>query len=126
MSNDTSAGIHVETTHMDIHDLVALLNSHLGATLVAILADVRDSKFRYRWAKEDGPTPGIESEKRLIMAYRVWRVLESAESSHVARNWFIGCNPLLGEESPIMALRDGRLSGVISAAEAFLEGAWQA
>jgi hypothetical protein len=117
---------HQETIRMDVHELVRRLNSHLGATLVAALAGVRDSKLPYRWAKPDGPTPNGEAEARLQMAHRVWLLLADAESDHVARSWFIGANPLLDEVPPYMALRAGEGHSVMRAAEAFIDGSWSA
>lgn len=111
------------TTRMDIHEVVRRMNSHIGATLVAALAGSRDSKLPYRWAKST--TPSNEAEARIRMAHRVWTLIADAESDHVARAWFIGANPLLDEESPVMALREDGLRDVSLAAQAFLEDTWQ-
>jgi len=126
MPTDVAMASHYETTRMDIHELVRRLNSHLGATLVATMAGVRDSKLPYRWAKLDGPTPNPEAEHRLRVAHRTWLMLADAESDHIARAWFIGANPLLDETAPIMALRQGDTQQVIRAAEAFTSGTWTA
>jgi hypothetical protein len=109
---------------MDIHELVRQLNSHLGATLVATLAGVSDRKLPYRWAKDDGPTPGDEAQSRLQVAHRIWLRLAEQESDHVARAWFIGANPLLDEVPPVMTLRAGKLLETQRASEAFIDGAW--
>jgi hypothetical protein len=106
--------------------VVRRLNGHLGATLVAALAGVRDAKLPYRWAKPDGPTPNADAEVRLVAAHRVWLMLSDAESEHVARSWFIGANPLLDEIAPFMVLRDGNPTQVVRAAEAFIDGTWSA
>jgi hypothetical protein len=111
---------------LGIHELVARLNGHLGATAVAALAGVRDSKLPYRWAKPDGPTPGDSAQQRLIAAHRAWLLISDAESDHVARTWFLGANPLLDEEAPVVALRNGEIRAVLEAAKAFTEGAWHA
>ncbi|TXC99037.1 hypothetical protein [Streptomyces sp. ISID311] len=124
MVNDLVTEAHAITTAMDIHELVARLNSHLGATAVAALANVRDSKLPYRWAKADGPTPNAQARERLQAAHRAWLVLADAESDHVARSWFLGANPLLDEEAPILVLRSGRIREVLQASEAFAKGTW--
>lgn len=111
---------------MDIHELVRRLNSHLGATLVAALAGVRDSKLPYRWARPDGPTPSTEAEERLRTAHSICVMLADAESDDIARSWFIGANPLLGAVAPVIALREGESRKVLKAAEAFTSGAWSA
>lgn len=126
MPTDAVVSGHAETTRLETDELVRRLNSHLGATVVAALAGVRDSKLPYRWAKPDGPTPNAEARARLMMAHRVWLLLSDAESDHVARSWFVGANPLLGEVAPFMALRAGDTQPVLLAAEAFTEGTWSA
>lgn len=113
---------HIRTTLLNVHELVRQLNAHLGPTLVAALAGVRDRKLPLKWATPDGPTPRAEPERRLRMAHRLWGHLSAAENEHVARAWFIGANPRLGEESPVMKLREGDLPAVMNAAKAFIEG----
>ena len=122
MATDLVIGTHEQTTRMDSHELVRQLNSHLGATLVAALAGVRDKKLPHKWAKADGPEPRPEAWSRLTAAQRVWAMIATAESESIARSWFIGANPRLGEESPVMALREGNIPTVIGAATAFVEG----
>ncbi|MFC5177500.1 hypothetical protein [Nocardioides taihuensis] len=116
--NDT----HAETIRLDIHEVVRQLNSHLGPTLVATLANVRDSKLPHKWAKADGNVPRPESMRRLLAAHRIWSDISNADSDTVARAWFIGANPRLGEISPIMALREGDERSALAAAKAFVEG----
>jgi hypothetical protein len=118
----TVSDSHAETTRLDIHEVARRLNSHLGATLVAILAGVKDPKLPHKWAKVDGTVPRAESYRRLLAAHRVWSDISNAESDSTARSWFIGANPRLGEVSPILALREGRDEDVLAAAKAFVEG----
>ena len=119
---DTVTEGHTETARLGVHELVRRLNSHLGPTLVAALANVRDRKLPSKWAQAEGPELRSESWSRLQMAHRVWTLISDAESDHVARAWFIGANPRLGEVSPVLKLREGALSEVMSAARAFVEG----
>ena len=118
------AAAHHATTRLDIHEIVQRLNTRLGATLVAALAGSRDSKAPYRWAKPEGPTPRPNAEDRLRVAHRIWVALAAEEDEHTVRAWFIGTNPVLGETSPVMALRDGKVLEVLKAAEAFRDGTW--
>lgn len=122
MATDTDVRTHIETTKMDAHELVRQLNSHLGPTLVATLAGVRDRKLPHKWAKADGPIPRDEALARLQMAHRVWAKVSASENDTVARAWFIGANPRLGEVAPVMKLREGELSEVWNAAAAFVAG----
>lgn len=119
---DTSIETHETAARLDIHELVRQLNSHLGPTLVAALAGVRDTKLPHKWAKAGGPTPQDKSLARLQAAHRAWSMISNADNHSVARAWFIGINPRLGEESPVMALRDDQLKAVIAAATAFVGG----
>lgn len=111
-----------DTTRITIHEISRQLVSHLGPTLVAMLAGVKDSKLPHKWSKADGPEPRLEANKRLQAAHRVWNKVSQVETEHVARNWFIGANPRLNEESPVEVLREGRISEVVAAADAFVEG----
>lgn len=122
MSVSAMAEAHAGTVRLEIHEVVRRMNSHLGATAVAALAGSRDSKAPYRWAK--GTTPQAEAEERIRTGHRVWKFIADAESDHVARAWFMGSNPALGETSPVLALREGRSREVIEAAGAFVDDAW--
>ena len=122
MSRDTIIGIHKETTRLSTAELVRQLNSHLGPTLVAALAAVKDRKLPHKWAQSDGPEPRPVSLERLHMAHRIWRLISSSDGDTVARAWFIGANPRLDEESPIIAIRNGRGDDAHRAAVAFVEG----
>jgi hypothetical protein len=113
---------HAKTTRLDIHEVARQLVSHLGPTLVAYLANVNDRKLPHKWAKVDGPEPRTESTARLLAAHRIWSDISNSESDGVARSWFIGANPRLDEDSPALALRDGREKDVLAAAKAFVQG----
>ena len=114
---------HEQAVRLNPHELVRQLNSHLGPTLTATLANVRDRKLPHKWAKPDGPEPRDDSLARLQVAHRVWSLISAADNDSVARAWFIGANPRLDEVAPVMKLREGELQAVLSAAVAFVEGA---
>jgi len=120
--NDVYTETHERSTRLDIHELVRQLVGHLGPTLVATSANVSDRKLPYRWAKADGTEPRVDSQRRLQAAHRVWSLISDAEGDNVARAWFIGANPRLGEEAPVFCLRDDRIQDVLAAAKAFVEG----
>lgn len=111
-------GTHEETTRLDLDQVVQHLLTHLGPTLVALLAGVNDRKLPGKWASK-AVRPRPEPEKRLRAAHRAWMSVATSETDHVARAWFIGANPRLGEDSPIEALREGRVKEVLSAANHF-------
>lgn len=120
MTVDIAAAAHAETMRLDIHEVVRRLNSHVGATMVAALSGSRDSKLPYKWAKST--VPNAEAQERLRFAHRIWKIVADAESDHVARTWFRGTNPVLGEISPVIAIREGRFAEVAGAADSFVSG----
>lgn len=112
---------HSGTARLGIREIVRQLNSALGATLVAALAGSRDPKISYRWARADGTEPRAEAQARLLLAHRAWTAVSSVEGEHVARLWFVGANPWLGEVSPIEAIKEMRAKEVMAAATAMTE-----
>ena len=122
MAENTIIDVHYQTIKMDVHELARQLVGHLGATLVATLAGVRDRKLPYRWAKADGPIPNDEAIVRLQTAHQIWQLLSDTDDDYVARAWFIGVNPRLGDVQPVMALRERQLAETLAAARAFAAG----
>lgn len=124
MSMETAIEAHARTTRLDDHEVARRLVNHLGATAVAVLSGSKDAKAPYRWMKTTTPT--ASASERLRTAHRVWQMLADGENEHTARAWFVGSNPLLGEQSPLLVLREGRCTEVLKAATAFLDGTWSA
>lgn len=118
----TDVATHAETARMDVHELVRQLVMHLGPTLVATIANVKSRQMPHRWAQEAGPKPNAEAHRRLMTAHRIWSQISSAESDDTTRAWFIGANPRLDEDPPVLALRRGEIKEVYAAAKAFLDG----
>ena len=121
-SNTTEVGTHEDIVRINIHEMVRRLLNHLGPTSVSLLAGAKDRKIAHGWARADGPTPRDDAQQRLQMATRIWILISAAENEHVARAWFIGSNPRLGERSPLIALREGSLVEARDAAMAFVDG----
>ncbi|MFF0489299.1 hypothetical protein ACFYTQ_09765 [Nocardia sp. NPDC004068] len=113
---------HLETSRLPPAELARQLVQQLGPTLVALIAGVRDRKLPHKWAQIGGPRPRDAALARLQVAHRCWILLADNESPDVARSWFIGANPRLGEESPAVAIREDRFADVIAAAVTFVEG----
>lgn len=112
---------HQQAVKLGLRETVRRLNASLGATLVAALAGVKDTKLPHKWAKEDGPQPRAEAIQRLIFAYAQWQLVADAEGEHVARVWFIGANPWLEHDTPVDATREGRYKEVATAARALVD-----
>ncbi|MCC3317551.1 hypothetical protein [Nocardia africana] len=122
VANALAITSHVDTAKLRPAELARQLVQHLGPTLVALLAGVRDRKLPHKWSHAEGPTPRDAALARLQVAHRCWIILATAEDSDVARSWFIGANPRLGEESPALAIRADRFRETIAAAVAFVDG----
>ncbi|MDY7541821.1 hypothetical protein [Cryobacterium sp. 5B3] len=97
------------------------LNAALGETLVAVLADSKDATASHEWATEGGPQPRPEAIPRLAFAYEQWQKIAEVEGEQVARAWFIGANPWLDDDTPVNAIREGRLEEVGHATQALVD-----
>jgi len=106
---------------MGTRDIVRELNGALDPTLVATLAGSRDRQLPAQWARDDGPEPPSEASRRLVFAHEQWALLAAAAGAQIARQWFIGGNPHLGEDTPITAIREDRYAAVAGAVQAFIE-----
>ena|SRR5215218_801819 len=109
------------TVETAIADIVAFLQEVFGQKLVAYMAGVSEPRTVARWASGESP-PRAASEERLREAYYIFRLLNTEESPHTVRAWFVGLNPQLDDESPAAAIRDDRPRDVRVAAKAFLAG----
>lgn len=106
--NELTNDAHTGGSPPGIREVVRDLTGHLGPTLVAGLAGDQDPGVAGRWAQEGGPAPDPSAESRLRRAHQVWGVLAAVEGEEVARLWFLGANPWLGEVSPVEAIAQGR------------------
>lgn len=118
MPGRTGVDAYTDSMRRDVADLCDELVKNLGATVVASITGMRRTT-PYRWASRTA-TPGAETETRLRLTYRVWRMLADAEGKSVALAWFVGSNPRLGEVTPVTAIREQRDADVIGAALAFI------
>ena len=94
--------------------LVAALGKH--ATAAVFSKDIRTVE---RWLKP-GVRMKIEDERRLRDAFQVFSLIEEADDAYVARAWFIGMNPELGDDSPVERLAAGNARAVLAAARAYV------
>lgn len=115
-----SARAHKDSLQITPQDLVSALCGKLGAKLVAFTANKNASTIT-RWKSGDVAAPE-DALRPLRVAYQVFALLESEESDHTIRAWFIGMNPQLDDISPAEALRAGMYREVLAAARAFHAG----
>ena len=105
---------------LELRECVRRLNARLGPTLVSALAGSRGPQHARAWVAGSA-VPGPAAERSLGAAYSAWCTVSEAEGDAVARTWFTAANPWLDDESPVDALRQGRLAAVARAAEAVVE-----
>ncbi|MCS5731359.1 hypothetical protein N1031_16465 [Herbiconiux moechotypicola] len=95
----------------------------LGATLVAYLGGVQETRAVREWA-EGSRSPSSEVIKRLRTSYYVMAMLRDRESPSTVASWFQGLNPELDDVAPARVLRERDLDdagpAVLSAARSFI------
>lgn len=109
---------HAKSVQLDIADVAAALQRHLGQALLAIIVD-KNARTLARWASGEVKPPQA-AEKLLRDVFQVFELLLTVESESVARAWFMGMNPQLADSSPAEALADGQARTVLAAARAYL------
>lgn len=109
---------------LNYREITRRLIATLGPTLVAALSGSKDRTAPHEWAKEGGSQPDPEALPRLACAYETWRKVAEAEGEQVARLWFIGANPWLGDSTPVTAIREDRLKEVADAAQAMADDSY--
>ncbi|MGO9249625.1 MAG: XRE family transcriptional regulator [Solirubrobacteraceae bacterium] len=121
-TRNSSTETHRTTVVSSVADIAAFLQDALGQKLVAFMVGVEDPKTVGRWASGNRLPKDLEVERRLRDAHQIFRLLLTQESPYTVRAWFVGLNPQLDDESPAVAIRDGRTRDVLVAAKAFLAG----
>ncbi|WP_406250343.1 hypothetical protein ACI7YT_09050 [Microbacterium sp. M] len=110
-----------EVAALPISEATRRLIAVLGPTLVATLAGSKLRSAPREWAKHNGPTPDPAAAERLRFGYEQCRRVSASEGDGVARAWFIGGNPWLGDSTAVTAIREGRFEEVSIAVQAQLD-----
>lgn len=116
-----STQAHQRAVEFKIADIARFLQENLGQKLVAYLAKVSDEKTVGKWASGQ-QAPRNEAEERLRAAFQIFHLLQSEESPHTVRAWFVGMNPQLDDLSPAEAIREGRRRDALVAAKSYVAG----
>lgn len=111
---------HASSVKDSPQEIAEFMREHLGAALVALLADV-DVRSVNRWATGETP-PRDAAERRLRAAYQIFRLLEAHEAAATIRAWFMGMNPQLDDRSPAEAIAADEHREALAAARAFATG----
>jgi len=114
---------HREAISTPLNEMAGALQERLSRRITAYIAGIDNGKTVSRWASgEVGTIRDHEVEQKLRTAYEISLLLANYESTATIRSWFIGLNPQLGDDTPIDALREGRLKETVVAARAFTVG----
>lgn len=110
---------HRHAIEIPIAEVVRELVDLLGATTVASIGDVKETRAVQAWLTERKPQrPHI-----LRFALQLATMIAGASDREMAIAWFHGCNPSLDDRVPIVMLRDEPLETVqaplLNAARAF-------
>ena len=111
---------HERAMSLPIGDVVSELIALLGATMVATIGGVTETRAVHQWTLgRDPQRPHV-----LRLALQIALMIASADGSHEAvRAWFSGSNPRLGDAIPSLMLRSEPLDRVqgalVKAARAF-------
>lgn len=101
--------------------MARFLSENLGGRLTAYIAGI-DVKTVQGWLAGGPGSPRDTSEQRLRAAFQVFQLLQTVESPHTVRAWFMGMNPQLDDASPGDSLSEDRQREVMAAARAFIQG----
>ncbi len=109
----TKTKVFTAAMRKDIH----AVGAELGSTAIQGMKGARDGSMPSRRAKGDGAQPQVKTEERLRLSHRVWLMLAD-ENPRVASACTIGANPVLGEDTPLTAMRANRVAEVVATVEA--------
>lgn len=97
--NDYEA--HDHAMSVPIKQAVKELVDLLGATLVAVIGGVQETRAVAGWMEDREP----QRPQVLRFALQLARMISEIADPAIARAWFQGSNPHLRDRSPIMLLR---------------------
>lgn len=116
-SSDVDA--HEHAMSMSIAEVVHELERLLGATMVARIGGVAETRAVAQW--KNGREP--QRPHVLRFALQIAQMISAPADGEVARAWFQGSNPTLDDATPATLLRDKPLEDVraplLAAARAF-------
>jgi hypothetical protein len=115
----TDSDAHERAMSMSIAQVVQELEELLGATIVAEIAGVSETRAVAQW--KNGREP--QRPHLLRFALQIALMIAGRADREVARAWFHGSNPYLDDARPISLLRERPLhevqANLLKAARAF-------
>lgn len=99
---------HTRAMSLSIESVVEQLVDLLGLTMVAAIGGVGETRAVQQWiAGREPQRPNV-----LRFALQMAMMIATPEDRSIARAWFQGSNPQLGDRMPLMMLRNEPLEDV--------------
>lgn len=115
-----------EVVLLQLPELAAYLQAHLGQRLTAYLAGIKDAKAVGQWI-QGRAEPSAIGRERLRAGYHAAVVLSVAFGDRAAQGWFFGANSALDDRAPAAVLREAgtpdEIARIAPLAKAFVRGA---
>ena len=106
----TDSQAHSHAMEMPISEVARELIDLLGATVVAIIGGVNETRAVQQWTTGRKP----QRQNVLRFALQLATMIAEGEDTEVVRAWFEGSNPHLADAVPALMLRNRPLSEVQS------------
>jgi hypothetical protein len=110
---------HEHAMEIPIEQVVEELVELLGATTVAVIGGVKETRAVTQWLSGRSP----QRPHVLRFALQLASMISTHTDRQIAHAWFHGSNPHLGDAIPMLLLRDGNLNEIqgtlLGAARAF-------
>jgi hypothetical protein len=103
---DVSA--HEHAMEIPIEDVIRELVALLGATTVAVIGGVKETRAVTQWLTGRAP----QRPHVLRFALQLATMISNHADREIAKAWFHGSNPHLGDAIPMLMLRDDKLSDI--------------
>lgn len=121
----TAAELHHKALQADLQEMASTLVEVMGRAVIAGIVGIRNPKTISRWAS--GEVTNVRdrySEERLIATYQVVTFLQEYFANETIRAFMFGMNPVLDDEAPAIALKEGNFKGAMGAARNFVAGGY--
>ncbi len=104
---------------LTVPQLIQVLERELGDKLAWLVTGLSSEK-EMKQIKRGREKADDEVESRLRYAHEVVTMLKPYDARDVIRAWFIGMNPILGDEAPASVIAAGKGEDALEAAKAFI------
>ena len=99
---------HEHAMEIPIAKVVRQLVDLLGATTVAVIGGVKETRAVQQWTQDREP----QNPHILRFALQLATMIAGAQDRLIAQAWFHGSNPYLGDRAPMFLLRERPLEEI--------------